>query len=214
MYTADALAEPMGILAPPESIRAGRSRTWSCSDLPQFTQDGPRSAAPPFPLLTRTFAGGTRIAQAVHESVPRALYRWHSTLSPFPAQASTRASAWNPKAVSRRRSTSSGPLPSAIHAESCVCLASRTLAARACVTPASRSASRSLCPSSVVNAPRTGRGAKVLYTRTGPGAQCRGSARPSSDHPRSCDPRHEIHRLNTQQEFPGKREKHSRGALE
>jgi len=27
MYTADALAEPMGILAPPESIRAGRSLT-------------------------------------------------------------------------------------------------------------------------------------------------------------------------------------------
>ena len=70
MYTADALAEPMGILAPPESIRAGRSRTWSASDLPQFTQDGTRSRPPPFPFVTRTFVGGTRIAQAAQKSAP------------------------------------------------------------------------------------------------------------------------------------------------
>jgi hypothetical protein len=75
MYTADALAEPMGSLAPPDSIRAGRNRTWSASDFPQLTQVGMCSSALPLPSVTRTFPESTRVAQAAHESVPRGLYR-------------------------------------------------------------------------------------------------------------------------------------------
>src|SRR3974390_2116401 len=56
MYTADALAEPMGSLAPPDSIRAGRNRTWSASDFPQLTQVGMRSSPCPLPSVTREFA--------------------------------------------------------------------------------------------------------------------------------------------------------------
>jgi hypothetical protein len=92
MYTADALAEPIGSLAPPDSMRAGRNRTWSASDFPQLTQVGMRSSSCPLPSVTKTFAESTRVAQAAQQPVPRGLYRWHSTLSPPPGQTSTRAS--------------------------------------------------------------------------------------------------------------------------
>src|SRR5262249_57048481 len=115
-------AEPIGTRVPPESIRAGRNRTWSASLLPQLTHVGTRSSALPLPSVTRTFVADTRIAHAAQEFEPRALYRWQSTLSLPPAHISTKASVWNPNAVSNLCRTSSGPLPSAIHAESWVCL--------------------------------------------------------------------------------------------
>jgi len=69
MYTADALAVPIGILAPPESMRAGRNRTWSASDLPQLTHAGTRSGTLPLPSMTRRFTVGTAIAQAANEAL-------------------------------------------------------------------------------------------------------------------------------------------------
>lgn len=73
MNTADTLTDLMGILAPPESMRAGRSRTWSASDFPQLTQTGMRSSEAPSPSVATTFPDGTRIAQAAQVSEPRAL---------------------------------------------------------------------------------------------------------------------------------------------
>ena len=73
MYTADALAEPSGTRAPPESIRAGRNLTWSASVLPQLTHPGLRSSTLPLPSVTKKFVDGTRIAHAAQEFDPRAL---------------------------------------------------------------------------------------------------------------------------------------------
>ena len=92
MNSAEELTDLMGIRTPPESMRAGRNRTWSASDFPQLTQTGMRSAEAPSPSIATTFADGMAIAQAVQMSEPRGLYRWQSTFSARPAQMSTRES--------------------------------------------------------------------------------------------------------------------------
>jgi hypothetical protein len=69
MNKPDGLADLIGALTPPESMRAGRNRTWSASDFPQLTQEGIRSS--PVPSTTTTFEAG--IAQAAQVSEPRAL---------------------------------------------------------------------------------------------------------------------------------------------
>jgi len=74
MNSAEELTALMGILAPPESMRAGRNRTWSASDLPQLTQTGVGSSEALSPSVATTFAGGMRIAQAEQVSEPRGLY--------------------------------------------------------------------------------------------------------------------------------------------
>jgi hypothetical protein len=56
---------------PPESMRAGRNRTWSASDFPQLTQEGIRSLPIPSPSIATTF--DACIAQAAQVSEPRAL---------------------------------------------------------------------------------------------------------------------------------------------
>jgi len=73
MNTADALTDVSGILVPPDSMRAGRRRTWSASDLPQLTQLGVRCSAAPSPSVAKTFDDRPGIAQAAHVSEPRAL---------------------------------------------------------------------------------------------------------------------------------------------
>jgi len=71
MNRPDDLADLIGGLTPPESMRAGRNRTWSASDFPQLTQEGIRSSPVPSPSTTTTFEAG--IAQAAQVSEPRAL---------------------------------------------------------------------------------------------------------------------------------------------
>lgn len=67
----DGLADLIGALTPPESMRAGRNRTWSASDLPQLTQEGMRSTPVTSPSIDTTFAAC--IAQAAQVSESRAL---------------------------------------------------------------------------------------------------------------------------------------------
>jgi len=116
MTAAPPPAAPSGTRAPPVSIRAGRSRTWSASDLPQLTHLGGRAS----PSNARVNRPGTSITHAAQNDVPRALYPWQSTFPPRRGHGSTSASVRNPNAASSRSSTSAGPLPSAIQADSCV----------------------------------------------------------------------------------------------
>lgn len=67
----DGLADLIGALTPPESMRAGRNRTWSASDFPQLTQEGRRSSPFPSPSIVTTF--DACIAQAAQVSESRAL---------------------------------------------------------------------------------------------------------------------------------------------
>jgi hypothetical protein len=71
MNSPDGLADLIGALTPPESMRAGRNRTWSASDFPQLTQLGMHSSPGPSPFISTTF--DACIAHAAQVSEPRAL---------------------------------------------------------------------------------------------------------------------------------------------
>jgi hypothetical protein len=75
MKSAPALAAPIGTRTPPESIRAGRSRTWSASDFPQLTHAGEVCSAEPLPSVVVGVAVGDvpRIAHAAQNGAPRGL---------------------------------------------------------------------------------------------------------------------------------------------